>query len=131
MDFNYSRPTLNVVDWENEKTACYQVEVKGICVSRRQDNDMVNCTKLLNLANLSRTRREAILNNEEYRVVNRVGSMALKGVWLPFDKAKYLAETYGLTDILYPLLANDPSTFYHPSLINSTHNSLFIRNPQS
>ena len=36
MDFNYSRPNLNVVDWENEKTACYQVEVKGICVSRRQ-----------------------------------------------------------------------------------------------
>ncbi|KAG1145724.1 hypothetical protein G6F37_005161 [Rhizopus arrhizus] len=111
MDFNYSRPTLNVVDWENENTACYQVEVSGVCVSRRQDNDMVNCTKLLNLVNLSRTRRDGILNNEDYRVVSRVGSIPQKGVWLPLDRARYLAEAYELTDILYPLLVNDPSNF--------------------
>ncbi|KAG1153191.1 hypothetical protein G6F55_008606 [Rhizopus delemar] len=103
MNLNHSRPSLNVVDWEHENTACYQINAR--------DNDMVNCTKLLNLAGLSRTRREAILNDEEYRMVARVGSMALKGVWLPLDRAKYLAETYGLTDLLYPLLVNDPSNF--------------------
>jgi hypothetical protein len=36
MDFNHSRPTLNVVDWEDENTACYQIEVRGVCVSRRK-----------------------------------------------------------------------------------------------
>ncbi|KAG1057067.1 hypothetical protein G6F43_001091 [Rhizopus delemar] len=111
MDLNHSRPSLNIVDWEHENTACYQIEIRGICVSRRQDNDMINCTKLLNLIGMSRTRRDAILNDEEHRVVARVGSISLKGVWLPFDRAEYLAETYGLTNLLYPLLVNDPSHF--------------------
>lgn len=45
------------------------------------DNDMVNGTKLLNVAGISRGKRDGILKNEKGRVVVKVGAMHLKGVW--------------------------------------------------
>lgn len=45
------------------------------------DNDMVNGTKLLNVAGMSRGKRDGILKNEKGRVVVKVGAMHLKGVW--------------------------------------------------
>lgn len=45
------------------------------------DNNMINGTKLLNVAQMSRGKRDGILKNEAVRHVIKVGSMHLKGVW--------------------------------------------------
>lgn len=45
------------------------------------DNNMINGTKLLNVAGMSRGKRDGILKNERGRVVVKVGAMHLKGVW--------------------------------------------------
>jgi hypothetical protein len=42
---------------------------------------MINGTKLLNVCQLSRGKRDGILKNEKDRVVVKVGAMHLKGVW--------------------------------------------------
>jgi hypothetical protein len=45
------------------------------------DNDMINGTKLLNVAGMSRGKRDGILKSEKQRSVVKVGAMHLKGVW--------------------------------------------------
>jgi hypothetical protein len=45
------------------------------------DNNMINGTKLLNVCQMSRGKRDGILKNEKERVVVKVGAMHLKGVW--------------------------------------------------
>ncbi|KAI8143504.1 transcription regulator HTH, apses-type DNA-binding domain-containing protein, partial [Fennellomyces sp. T-0311] len=105
------RPKLTTTVWEDEATVCYQVDAKNICVARRQDNDMVNGTKLLNVVGMSRGKRDGILKNEKGRVVVKVGAMHLKGVWITFSRAKDLATKFKILDLLYPLFTDDPSMF--------------------
>lgn len=45
------------------------------------DNHMVNGTKLLNVAGMTRGRRDGILKSEKVRHVVKIGPMHLKGVW--------------------------------------------------
>jgi len=42
---------------------------------------MINGTKLLNVAGMSRGKRDGILKSEKQRAVVKVGAMHLKGVW--------------------------------------------------
>ncbi|KAI7903577.1 transcription regulator HTH, apses-type DNA-binding domain-containing protein, partial [Cokeromyces recurvatus] len=105
------RSKLTTTVWEDEGTICYQVDAKSICVARRQDNDMINGTKLLNVVGMSRGKRDGILKNEKGRVVVKVGAMHLKGVWITFSRAKDLATKFKIVDILYPLFVEDPSVF--------------------
>ncbi|KAG1056758.1 hypothetical protein G6F43_001378 [Rhizopus delemar] len=105
------RPKLTTTVWEDEGTICYQVDAKSICVARRQDNDMINGTKLLNVVGMSRGKRDGILKNEKGRVVVKVGAMHLKGVWITFSRAKDLATKFKIFDTLYPLFVEDPSVF--------------------
>ncbi|KAI7860332.1 transcription regulator HTH, apses-type DNA-binding domain-containing protein [Circinella umbellata] len=105
------RPKLTTTVWEDEGTLCYQVDAKNICVARRQDNDMVNGTKLLNVVGMSRGKRDGILKNEKGRVVVKVGAMHLKGVWITFSRGKDLATKFKILDLLYPLFTDDPSMF--------------------
>ncbi|EPQ28809.1 uncharacterized protein PFL1_03612 [Pseudozyma flocculosa PF-1] len=101
--------------WEDEGTLCFQVDARGVCVARRHDNNMINGTKLLNVVQMSRGKRDGILKNEKERVVVKVGAMHLKGVWISFARAKQLAEQNGIADLLYPLFeANIQSFLYHP-----------------
>jgi hypothetical protein len=72
---------------------------------------MVNGTKLLNVVGMSRGKRDGILKNEKGRVVVKVGAMHLKGVWIPFQRARDLATKFKIVDLLYPLFADDPSVF--------------------
>ncbi|KAG2230269.1 hypothetical protein INT48_009468 [Thamnidium elegans] len=130
---NYNNPTLprpkittNV--WEDEGTLCFQVDAKGICVARRQDNDMINGTKLLNVVGMSRGKRDGILKNEKGRVVVKVGAMHLKGVWIPFNRATELAEKFKILDVLYPLFVDEPS-IYLCSSISASHNNDVIPSP--
>lgn len=45
------------------------------------DNHMINGTKLLNVAGMTRGRRDGILKSEKVRHVVKIGPMHLKGVW--------------------------------------------------
>ncbi|KAG5463336.1 MAG: hypothetical protein BJ554DRAFT_55 [Olpidium bornovanus] len=74
--FHPTRPRrkLTTSFWEEGSTTCYQVVARGICVARRKegpepvaDNNMVNGTKLLNVAGLSRGKRDALLKGEKVR----------------------------------------------------------------
>ncbi len=47
----------------------------------RADNHMINGTKLLNVAGMTRGRRDGILKSEKTRHVVKIGPMHLKGVW--------------------------------------------------
>ncbi|KAG1444882.1 hypothetical protein G6F55_012170 [Rhizopus delemar] len=109
------RPRLTTTFWEDESTLCYQVDTQGVCVARRQDNNMINGTKLLNVAGLSRGKRDGILKNEKDRVVAKVGAMHLKGVWIPLARAKTLANQFNISDALYPIFEDNPSSFLCPS----------------
>lgn len=45
------------------------------------DNHMINGTKLLNVAGMTRGRRDGILKSEKTKHVVKIGPMHLKGVW--------------------------------------------------
>jgi protein SOK2 len=93
-----AKPRVTATLWEDEGSLCYQVEAKGVCVARREgecnmiidsknladsiaDNHMINGTKLLNVAGMTRGRRDGILKSEKLRHVVKIGPMHLKGVW--------------------------------------------------
>lgn len=104
---NSDGPRVMTTMWEDENTLCYQVEANGISVIRRADNDMINGTKLLNVAKMTRGRRDGILKTEKIRHVVKIGSMHLKGVWIPFDRALAMAEREKIVDLLFPLFVRD------------------------
>lgn len=48
---------------------------------------MINGTKLLNVAGMTRGRRDGILKSEKIRHVVKIGPMHLKGVWYVFTSS--------------------------------------------
>lgn len=56
-------------------------ECKESKLTRKLDNHMINGTKLLNVAKMTRGRRDGILKSEKVRHVVKIGPMHLKGVW--------------------------------------------------
>jgi len=119
------KPRVTATLWEDEGSLCFQVEAKGVCVARREgskletfdpihqvltscsDNHMINGTKLLNVAGMTRGRRDGILKSEKTRHVVKIGPMHLKGVWIPFDRALDFANKEKITESLYPLFVHD------------------------
>jgi protein SOK2 len=92
-------PRVTATLWEGEGSLCFHVEARSVCVARREgskrvsalqvsiclltfvDNHMINGTKLLNVAGMTRARRDGILRSEKVRHVVKIGPMHLKGVW--------------------------------------------------
>ncbi|KAL8678728.1 MAG: hypothetical protein Q9186_004962, partial [Xanthomendoza sp. 1 TL-2023] len=110
------KPRVTATLWEDEGSMCFQVEAKGVCVARRDDNHMINGTKLLNVAGMTRGRRDGILKSEKTRHVVKIGPMHLKGVWIPFDRALDFANREKITESLYPLFVhNIGALLYHPT----------------
>ena len=58
------------------------------------DNHMINGTKLLNVAGMTRGRRDGILKSEKMRHVVKIGPMHLKGVWYVIDILMLQVELY-------------------------------------
>ncbi|KAJ2593836.1 hypothetical protein EV177_008488 [Coemansia sp. RSA 1804] len=115
-----ARARLTTTLWEDEQTLVYQVDCRGICVARRHDDNMINGTKLLNVVGMSRGKRDGILKNEKGRRVVKVGPMHLKGVWIPFDRARFLAEQFKVLDVLFPIFQPDPNSYLYGTIpINS------------
>ncbi|KAH6899841.1 cell pattern formation-associated protein stuA [Thelonectria olida] len=110
------KPRVTATLWEDEGSLCFQVEARGICVARREDNHMINGTKLLNVAGMTRGRRDGILKSEKVRHVVKIGPMHLKGVWIPYDRALDFANKEKITELLYPLFVhNIGALLYHPT----------------
>lgn len=110
------KPKITTTLWEDEGTLCFQVEARGICVARREDNNMINGTKLLNVAGMTRGRRDGILKGEKNRHVVKAGAMHLKGVWIPYERALDFANREKIIDSLYPLFVTDlKALLYHPA----------------
>ncbi|KAL8710858.1 MAG: hypothetical protein Q9220_004661 [cf. Caloplaca sp. 1 TL-2023] len=85
------------------------------------NNHMINGTKLLNVAGMTRGRRDGILKSEKTRHVVKIGPMHLKGVWIPFDRALDFANKEKMTESLYPLFVhNIGALLYHPTNSNRT-----------
>jgi hypothetical protein len=122
-------PHVTAALWEDEKTLCFQVEAKGICVGRREDNLFINATQLLNVASMTRRRRERILKGEKMRRVVEFGPSYVKGVWIPFERALDLANLEKITEILYPLFVHNIGTFLTPQ--TSTDSIMGLRNEWS
>ncbi|KAK4219160.1 cell pattern formation-associated protein stuA [Rhypophila decipiens] len=115
------KPRVTATLWEDEGSLCFQVEARGICVARREDNHMINGTKLLNVAGMTRGRRDGILKSEKVRHVVKIGPMHLKGVWIPFERALDFANKEKITELLYPLFVhNIGALLYHPTNQNRT-----------
>ncbi|KAF2228029.1 hypothetical protein BDZ85DRAFT_277892 [Elsinoe ampelina] len=109
------KPRVTATLWEDEGSLCFQVESSGICVARREDNHMINGTKLLNVAGMTRGRRDGILKSEKTRHVVKIGPMHLKGVWIPFERALDFANKEKITEQLYPLFVHQiGQLLYHP-----------------
>ncbi|EXJ63039.1 hypothetical protein A1O7_03484 [Cladophialophora yegresii CBS 114405] len=109
------KPRVTATLWEDEGSLCFQVEAKGVCVARREDNHFINGTKLLNVAGMTRGRRDGILKSEKTRHVVKIGPMHLKGVWIPFERALDFANKEKITDLLYPLFVhNIGGLLYNP-----------------
>ncbi|KAH6878489.1 hypothetical protein BKA58DRAFT_96699 [Alternaria rosae] len=104
---------FTTVLWEDEGCLCHQVEAAGVVVARREDNHMINGTKLLNVAGMTRGRRDGLLKSEKSRHVVKIGPMHLKGVWITFERALELANQEHITDRLHPLFVRDIGSLIH------------------
>ena len=109
--------------WEEMKTTVWQIEVEGCYVARRQDNNQINGTKLLNITKITRGKRDGILKNEKLRSVVKVGTISLKGVWIPFERALSLSKQYKIYESLYPLFENNINDYVENTLIPTTSTS--------
>lgn len=61
------------------------------------DNHMINGTKLLNVAGMTRGRRDGILKSEKTRHVVKIGPMHLKGVWYQLQATKVAGHSFADT----------------------------------
>lgn len=60
---------------------CHYRILQRLMICECADNHMINGTKLLNVAGMTRGRRDGILKSEKVRHVVKIGPMHLKGVW--------------------------------------------------
>lgn len=63
------------------KVCCLPLSLPLFSLTAISDNHMINGTKLLNVAGMTRGRRDGILKSEKQRHVVKIGPMHLKGVW--------------------------------------------------
>jgi hypothetical protein len=109
-------PGVTTTMWEDEDSLCFQVVTDGICIARRENNHMINGTKLLSVAGMNRGCRDVILNAEKTRHVIRLGPAHLKGVWIPFERALEFELNENIVDKLYPLFVHDIGAFVVSSI---------------
>ena len=79
-----------------KKQTCKLIVFVTIWLIAHTDNHMINGTKLLNVAGMTRGRRDGILKSEKLRNVVKIGPMHLKGVWYVI-RYLYDFQTFVLT----------------------------------
>ena len=63
------RPKVATTRWDDENTNCYQVRARNILVSRREDSNYINGTKLLNVIGMTRGKRDGILKLKKLKML--------------------------------------------------------------
>ncbi|KNE67481.1 hypothetical protein AMAG_11942 [Allomyces macrogynus ATCC 38327] len=123
-------PTLNVAPhltsfiWEEQNSRVFQLETDRLSICRRADNHFVNGTKLLNVTDMTRGKRDSLLKSEKDRDVIKTGPMRLKGVWIPLHRAIDLANQFGIANLAFPLLEPDPWPYVVGPHVASTYASV-------
>lgn len=108
-----SSPRVTTAFWKDEGCVCYQVKTRGVCVARRDDNHMINGTKLLTLTGMTAGRKGALLKSEKTRHTVKLGPTHFKGVWISFERALELANAEKVVELLYPLFVHDIGSLVH------------------
>jgi enhanced filamentous growth protein 1 len=126
-------PRVTATLWQQQGTLIFSVELNGVSVTRREDNDMVNGYQLLRAAAAASVDdRSAMPDPETKDTAERHEKLTqeistflepndtrhdvfgddmapgehLKGVWIPLRKALELANEKGITEKLFPLFVN-------------------------
>ncbi len=73
------------------------LQYKDSKLTRDADNHLINGTKLLNVAGMTRGRRDGILKSEKTRHVVKIGPMHLKGVWYGLQEIKVARHLFANT----------------------------------
>lgn len=108
------KPRLKATQRRGEDSLYFEVEVRGVCVARREDNHMINGTGLLDVAGMTRSRQDHILKSEKVKHVVKTGPLHLQGVWIPYERALDFANKEQITEMLYPLFVHkDDLLLYH------------------
>lgn len=94
---------MTVSKWQDERTYCFQVAVRGTIVACHEDDHMINASRLLVVANITRSRRDELLKSEPTLHIHRNDVPHLRGTWMPFERALELANRLNITPLLYPL----------------------------
>ncbi|KAJ9607351.1 hypothetical protein H2200_008424 [Cladophialophora chaetospira] len=84
----------------------FQVTAQGVRVLRRVDNNLINGTKLLRVAGLAGFPGLLDMQSKDVHYTDTAGCCGcsdLKGVWIPLERALYLANKLGVAKTLYPL----------------------------
>ncbi|KKY18896.1 putative apses transcription factor [Phaeomoniella chlamydospora] len=102
-----TKPSLIIFQWKDEGSLCYQIEVNGIHVTRREDNNFINASKLMMVARVPRQERYRLLKSEQNLHFVKRGSMHLRGIWIPLERALYFANKANVTSLVYPLFAEN------------------------
>ena len=89
--------------WNQEGTSLYSVTSLDITTYRREDNDMIHGTSLLEAAGVTPVMRDSLLRCQRNRSVVNDGPPQFQGVWITLEGALALANIYGITERMYPL----------------------------
>lgn len=103
---------ISKVYWMEQDTYCYQFELGPHRICRREDTHFINASKLIRLAPMTRGRRDGILRSEKVRYITRKGQTDFKGVWVPFERAKYLAVLANIFSHVQALFSYDMESVY-------------------
>ncbi|EMG46822.1 Transcriptional SBF complex/cell-cycle-box DNA binding subunit, putative, partial [Candida maltosa Xu316] len=98
-------------------TAVYECIMNDSPIMRRCKDDWVNATQILKCCNFPKAKRTKILEKGVQQGLHEKvqgGFGRFQGTWIPLDDARKLAETYGLTKELAPVLFLD---FEDPDLV--------------
>ncbi|CAJ0648647.1 9568_t:CDS:2 [Entrophospora sp. SA101] len=90
----------------------WEFRVKGVAVMRRKNDDWLNATQILKVADFDKPHRTRILERDVQRGEHEKvqgGYGKYQGTWVPYDKGVDLAERYRVKELLQPLIDFRPS----------------------
>ncbi|CAO3589699.1 unnamed protein product [Absidia cylindrospora] len=126
------QPTVFKATYSNIEV--YELMAKSIAVMRRREDDYMNATQILKVADFAKAQRTRILEREVQTGVHEKiqgGYGKYQGTWIPLDRAIELARRYDVFEILLPILlfqrggASPP-----PAPKHSTSNSYKPKTPK-
>ncbi|ORZ14022.1 hypothetical protein BCR42DRAFT_377292 [Absidia repens] len=99
------QPTVFKATYSNIEV--YELMAKSIAVMRRREDDYMNATQILKVADFAKAQRTRILEREVQTGVHEKiqgGYGKYQGTWIPLDRAIELARRYDVFEILSPIL---------------------------